>query len=100
MPIAISRIESRVMPSSTVFSGHQDLEAALLSLADVGAAQATFRVARGDTLLDTWIFAGKDPVVRDVWAAGRHVVRDGRHIERDAITSAYRDTLHRLRDVM
>lgn len=38
----------------------------------------------GDALLDRWIF-GRDGRVRDVWAAGTHVVRDGRHIEREKI---------------
>lgn len=51
----------------------------------------------GDTLLDTWIFAGDDRMVGDVWAAGRHRVRDGRHVARAAIESAYRATLRRLR---
>jgi GntR family histidine utilization transcriptional repressor len=43
----------------------------------------------GDTLLDSFIFAGDSSMVSDVWAAGRHVVRDGRHVAREAITSAY-----------
>ncbi|MAU52675.1 MAG: formimidoylglutamate deiminase [Roseovarius sp.] len=54
----------------------------------------------GDTLLDTWIFAGDDRMVRDVWAAGRPLVRDGRHHARDAIREAYAATLHRLRDAL
>lgn len=51
----------------------------------------------GDTLLDAWIFAGDDRAVSDVWSAGRHLVRRGRHIRRDAIAAAYRHTLQRLR---
>ena len=43
----------------------------------------------GDALLDSLVFAGGDGLVRDVWAAGRHVVRDGRHVERDAIVAGY-----------
>ena len=54
----------------------------------------------GDSLLDTWIFAGKDAVIRDVWAAGRHMVQDGVHIQRSTISAAYRATLMRLKDVM
>jgi formimidoylglutamate deiminase len=54
----------------------------------------------GDSILDTWIFAATDAQVRDVWAAGRHVVKDGVHIARDAITQNYRATMMRLRDVM
>ncbi|WP_208354437.1 formimidoylglutamate deiminase [Pseudaestuariivita rosea] len=43
-----------------------------------------------DTVLDSWIFAGDDRLVRDVWSAGRHVVREGRHINHDAISNTYR----------
>ncbi|MDO9637066.1 MAG: formimidoylglutamate deiminase [Pseudotabrizicola sp.] len=40
-----------------------------------------------DRLLDRWIF-GRDLVVADVWATGRHLVRGGRHIARDRIVQA------------
>ncbi|WP_439528345.1 formimidoylglutamate deiminase [Pannonibacter sp.] len=52
----------------------------------------------GDTALDAWAFAGDDRLVRDVWSAGRHVVREGRHIAHDAITENYIRTVSRLRD--
>jgi len=41
-------------------------------------------------ILDGWIFAADDRLVREVWSAGRHVVREGRHIARDAVGAAYR----------
>ena len=50
----------------------------------------------GDAILDTWIFAGDDRLVRDVWSAGRHVVRDGRHRARPAIEAGYRRAIGRL----
>jgi formimidoylglutamate deiminase len=52
---------------------------------------------QGDTILDSYIFAGDDCMVRDVWSAGRHMVRDGRHIHRDAIEAAYRAAVKDLR---
>ncbi len=52
----------------------------------------------GDTILDAFIFAGSDRMITDVWSAGRHQVRGGRHVARDAITAAYRATLRDLRD--
>jgi len=62
---------------------------------------ATDMIGRsGDTLLDSWIFAGDDRLVRDVWAAGRHVVHAGQHIGHAAITQRYRETLARLRDIV
>ena len=54
----------------------------------------------GDTLLDTFIFAGDSSMVSDVWSAGRHMVKQGRHIAREAITSAYRKATAQLMDVL
>ncbi|KAA0914920.1 formimidoylglutamate deiminase [Aquicoccus porphyridii] len=53
----------------------------------------------GDTMLDAWIFA-RASGVRDLWSAGRHVVRDGRHIARETIAARYADTMHQLRDAL
>jgi cytosine/adenosine deaminase-related metal-dependent hydrolase len=44
-------------------------------------------------LLDGWIFAADDRVVREVWSAGRHVVREGRHVARDAVAARYLRTM-------
>lgn len=52
---------------------------------------------QGDDLLDAWIFAGDDRMVAEVWAAGRHVVHEGRHVHHDTITGRYRAALARLR---
>ncbi|MBR9901389.1 MAG: formimidoylglutamate deiminase [Rhodospirillales bacterium] len=54
----------------------------------------------GDTILDTYIFAGDDRMVRDVWSAGRHVVTGGRHIAHDAITSRYRKVMEQLKEAV
>ena len=54
----------------------------------------------GDTVLDTWVFTTGDDLVRDVWAAGRHMVRNGRHVARDAISANYRACLSRLGEAM
>ena len=51
----------------------------------------------GDTILDTYIFAGDDRMVRDVWSAGRHVVTDGHHIAHDVITDEYRKVMEQLK---
>ena len=50
-----------------------------------------------DTILDAWIFAGLDDVVSDVWSAGRHMVKDGFHIQREKITSNFYKTIKQLR---
>nr|WP_306266151.1 formimidoylglutamate deiminase [Pararhizobium sp. IMCC3301] len=43
----------------------------------------------GDQLFDGLCFAADDRVVSDVWSAGCHMVKDGRHIQRDRITANY-----------
>jgi len=52
----------------------------------------------GDTILDSFAFAGDHRMISDVWAAGRHVVQGGRHIRHDAISAAYRTAVAGLRD--
>ncbi|MCG6557214.1 formimidoylglutamate deiminase [Ruegeria sp. 1NDH52C] len=51
-------------------------------------------------LLDGLIFAAGDRVVTDLWSAGRHQVRAGRHVAEDAIARRYgavlRDLLSRI----
>ena len=46
-----------------------------------------------DTTIDAFAFAGGDDAITDVWAAGRHVVREGRHVRREAIERRYRETV-------
>ena len=54
-------------------------------------------VARtGDAILNSWVFASGEGVVRDVVAGGRRVVSDGRHIHRDAIRCRFAETMRRL----
>ena len=52
--------------------------------------------ARGDVVLDAWIFSGDNAAVRDVWCGGEHVVSAGRHRARDALVARYRETLRTL----
>lgn len=51
----------------------------------------------GDTLLDTFIFAGDDRMVSEVWAAGRHQVSHGQHVNRASIEHDYRVVMRKLR---
>nr|WP_231710275.1 formimidoylglutamate deiminase [Roseibium limicola] len=52
---------------------------------------------KSDDTLDTWIFAGNDRMVTDVWSAGRHLVKEGVHIRGDDIRTRYRATMKALR---
>ena len=72
-------------------------------LADLVAldAEAADLVGRqGDALLDSFVFAGGDRLVTDLWSAGRHVVTEGRHIRHDAITRRYIRAIHRLNETL
>ncbi len=45
---------------------------------------------QGDALLDSLIFAGGgNASIRDVWSAGRHIVKNGRHIKREQVTANF-----------
>jgi formimidoylglutamate deiminase len=48
--------------------------------------------AHPDLPLDNWIFAGGGAVA-DVWSAGRHSVKAGRHVRHDEIAARYRECL-------
>jgi len=54
----------------------------------------------GDTILDAYIFAGDDRLVKDVWSAGRHVVSGGSHHKRDEIVSRYQNIINQLGDAI
>ena len=52
---------------------------------------------QGDAALDSLIFGGGgQSCVRDVWSAGRHVVKEGRHSRRDAIVSNFKTVMRQL----
>ncbi|MES2142928.1 MAG: formimidoylglutamate deiminase [Pseudomonadota bacterium] len=66
-------------------------------LVALDAGSPTLDGLKGDTILDAWIFAGDDRLVRDVWSAGRHIVKDGAHVARDAVAARFGKVLARLR---
>ena len=48
-------------------------------------------------VMDSFIFSGNVPLVRDVMVAGRWVVRDGQHMDQSRIAERYRRTVERLK---
>jgi len=62
---------------------------------DAGAIDLEGRA--GDEILDAYVFAGDDRMVRDVWSAGRHVVAGGTHVKGEEIRTQYRSTMSALR---
>lgn len=68
-------------------------------LADLVALDDThpdMAARRGDLALDAFVFARDDRLVRDVWSAGRHLLRDGIHPQAGPIRAAYAATMARL----
>lgn len=51
----------------------------------------------GDSVLDSWIFSGGNTCVKDVFVAGRHLVKHGRHVDGPNITARYRKALEKLK---
>lgn len=52
---------------------------------------------QGDTALDTLVFGGHGQrCVSEVWSAGRHVVQEGRHGQRDVISKRFQNVVQRL----
>ena len=73
--------------------GRNGGEIALGRLADlvaIDSSDPSLCALTQEQLLDGLVFSAKDTVVTDLWSAGRHAVKQGRHVERDAITANYR----------
>jgi len=68
----------------------------LADLVAIDSTDTALCALRSDQLLDGLVFAAKDRVVTDVWSAGRHSVREGRHISREPIIAAYRAAMESL----
>lgn len=61
----------------------------LADLVAIDSTDPTLCMLADRQLLDGFVFASGDKVVTDVWAAGRHRVKDRRHIDRDRIIAQY-----------
>ncbi|MBL9009737.1 MAG: formimidoylglutamate deiminase [Alphaproteobacteria bacterium] len=66
----------------------------LADLVTLDADDPALILARGDGLLDAWIFAGAG--IDGVWRAGRRIIAEGRHVGRQAIRTRYAQALARL----
>jgi len=66
---------------------------ALADMVAIDSSDPALVALRDDQLLDGLCFAAKDRVVTNLWSAGRHRVRGGRHVARDAVAARYRTAL-------
>ncbi len=46
-----------------------------------------------DRLLDTWVFAGNEDMIRSVWVAGQCVITGGHHADEEKLEAAFRKTM-------
>ena len=82
-----------VQSSARAATGGLHSQADVLML-DTEAPQ--FAGSRDADALDRWIFSGNRPLVSQVHVDGRCLVRDGRHLQADAVRSRYREALRGL----
>lgn len=68
----------------------------LADLVAIDTAHPTLCALTEGQILDGLCFAAGDGVVTDVWSAGRHQVRQGRHLARDPVQAAYRRAIAEL----
>ncbi|WP_170351125.1 formimidoylglutamate deiminase [Ruegeria atlantica] len=68
-------------------------EGKLADLLAIDRTHPTLCALTDDQLLDGLCFAAPDGLVIDLWSAGRHMVKQGRHVARDQIISAYRSAI-------
>ncbi len=74
----------------------QIAEGKLADLVAIDSQNPALCALRSDQVLDGLVFAARDSVVTDLWSAGRHQVRNGRHIHRDQIIATYRTAIEGL----
>ncbi len=104
----VERSSGRVLYEGAVAGGAQAAgrESGAIRVGDwadlvaLDAGSLALEGLQGDTILDAWIFAGDDRLVRDLWSAGRHIVREGRHVAKDAVAARFRQVLARLRGTL
>jgi len=62
-------------------------------LLELDAGHPALLSRRGDALLDSWVFAARNGALRSVWRHGRQCVANGRHLQREAITTRFAQAL-------
>ena len=83
--------------------GRKSGQIAVGNLADLTAidlSHPTLCALAPDQILDGLAFAAPDAVVTDLWSAGRHQVKDGRHLNREQIIAGWRKAVKGLIDAV
>ncbi|WP_299890275.1 formimidoylglutamate deiminase [uncultured Ruegeria sp.] len=77
-------------------SAGQIAEGMLADLVAIDSRDQALCCLKAEQLLDGFVFAARDHVVTDLWSAGRHCVKEGRHVDRDRIVARYRTVMTHL----
>jgi formimidoylglutamate deiminase len=72
----------------------------LADLTAIDLSHPTLCALAPDQILDGLAFAAPDTVVTDLWSAGRHRVKDGRHVNREQIIAGWRKAVKGLIDAV
>ena len=72
----------------------------LADLTAIDLSHPTLCSLRPDHILDGLAFAAPDTVVTDLWSAGRHQVKGGRHVHREQIVAGWRKAVKGLIDAV
>lgn len=83
--------------------GRKSGQIAVGNLADLTAidlSHPTLCALAPDQVLDGLAFAAPDAVVTDLWSAGRHQVKEGRHVNREQIIAGWRKAVKGLIDAV
>jgi formimidoylglutamate deiminase len=72
----------------------------LADLTAIDLSHPTLCALAPDQILDGLAFAAPDTVVTDLWSAGRHQVKDGRHVHREQIIAGWRKAVKGLVDAV
>ena len=75
-------------------------EGYLADLTAIDLSHPALCALRPEQILDGLVFAAPDTVVTDLWSAGRHQVRAGRHVARQEIVEGYRRAVKDLVDAL
>src|SRR5262249_49959758 len=67
-----------------------------LDVVSLDTKQPELAQRHGDDTLDSWGFSGGRQLVDCVWRGGEKVVSNGRHGQREAIVTRYRQALQKL----
>jgi cytosine/adenosine deaminase-related metal-dependent hydrolase len=71
-------------------------EGGFADIVSLDAESAALAGRCGDAILDSWIFGANRSPVDCVWARGRKVVKDGRHVSRERVARRFRGAIEGL----